>query len=312
MKNSGVNQGYCIPEPALLVLGQTLECCQLFMTNWLAICPLWISRLDHDPPCSSHPLNSGGRLSKKDLWKKNLRLHPQVTWATSQQRVASWPSWTSLGTSPQPWYKVQHLPQPKLWHGAASTYQSPPLDPPSCLIRAILWEIYKISWCYELCALNQVLLPSLWAEYCRECLRLMHAIFPGSLGLVLWSEALPSKICLPTMFVSFAVFVFSFLPGRMCTHHFHTFLVSVNNQSKHRHMRSFLALVISIYRHFLIILAVPSSPISFSLYISTIKSYGVISHPAACSPLQVLSLFWLYESKNIFCVCAMSRSYLSS
>ena len=24
--------------------------CQLFMTNWLAICPFWISQLDHDPP----------------------------------------------------------------------------------------------------------------------------------------------------------------------------------------------------------------------------------------------------------------------
>jgi len=45
-----VDQGYRIPEPALLISGQSPERRQLFMTNWLAIRPVWISRLDHDPP----------------------------------------------------------------------------------------------------------------------------------------------------------------------------------------------------------------------------------------------------------------------
>jgi len=50
MKTDMVNQSYCVPEPATLIFDQTPECHQLFMMNWLAICPLWISQLDHDPP----------------------------------------------------------------------------------------------------------------------------------------------------------------------------------------------------------------------------------------------------------------------
>ena len=45
-----VDPGYCVPELALLISGQTPEHRKLFMTNWLAIRPLWISRLGHDPP----------------------------------------------------------------------------------------------------------------------------------------------------------------------------------------------------------------------------------------------------------------------
>ena len=66
-------------------------------------------------------------------------------------------------------------------------------NPPPCLMRAILWEIYKIGWRYELCTLDQALTPRLWAEHHMEHVSFMHAIFPGSSGLVLWSEALPSK-----------------------------------------------------------------------------------------------------------------------
>ena len=66
-------------------------------------------------------------------------------------------------------------------------------NPSPCFIRVILWKIYKISWCYELCAFDQPLNPWLWAEHCMECVSFMHAIFPGSSGLLLWSEALLSK-----------------------------------------------------------------------------------------------------------------------
>ena len=45
-----VDPGYCVPELALLISEQSPEHCQHFMTNWLAICSLWISRLDYDPP----------------------------------------------------------------------------------------------------------------------------------------------------------------------------------------------------------------------------------------------------------------------
>ena len=50
VKNNLVDQGYRVPEPALLMTGQSPERRRLFMTNWLAIRPIWYSRLDHEPP----------------------------------------------------------------------------------------------------------------------------------------------------------------------------------------------------------------------------------------------------------------------
>ena len=43
VKKDVVDWGYCVPEPMLLVSRQTPWHCQLFMTNWLAIRPFWIS-----------------------------------------------------------------------------------------------------------------------------------------------------------------------------------------------------------------------------------------------------------------------------
>ena len=40
VKKGMVDPSYHVPEPALLISGQTSECHQLFMTNWLAIHPL--------------------------------------------------------------------------------------------------------------------------------------------------------------------------------------------------------------------------------------------------------------------------------
>ena len=42
--------GYRVPEPALFLSTLSPERRKTFMTNWLAIRPLWISRLDHNPP----------------------------------------------------------------------------------------------------------------------------------------------------------------------------------------------------------------------------------------------------------------------
>ena len=50
VKRGLVDQGYRIPEPALIISALSPKHRQLFMTNWLAIRLLWISRLDHDPP----------------------------------------------------------------------------------------------------------------------------------------------------------------------------------------------------------------------------------------------------------------------
>jgi hypothetical protein len=58
VKKNLVNRGYRVPELAALISGQTPKCRKLLMTNWLAILPLLISQLDHDPPPHTIPYPS--------------------------------------------------------------------------------------------------------------------------------------------------------------------------------------------------------------------------------------------------------------
>ena len=54
VKRGMVDLGYHVPEPAQFLLSPSpsniIKHHKNFMMNWLAIHPLWISRLDHDPP----------------------------------------------------------------------------------------------------------------------------------------------------------------------------------------------------------------------------------------------------------------------
>ena len=194
VKKPVIDRGYHIPEPALLVSGQSPERRQLFMTNWLAIRPVWISRLDHDPP-AQFPI--------PQLWREILHKVP------SKEELEDAPR-SSMGNKTAMGRKLAAL---EIFGDVAaamvqgSTYAPTKTvqwrneeisiasltNPPPRLTRAILWEIYEIGWRYELCALDQALNPRLWAEHRMERVSFMHAIFPGSSGLVLWSEALPSK-----------------------------------------------------------------------------------------------------------------------
>ncbi|KIO11965.1 hypothetical protein M404DRAFT_125905, partial [Pisolithus tinctorius Marx 270] len=46
----------------------------------------------------------------------------------------------------------------------------------------LLWELYKLNFCYELRALDQALVLQLWS------------IFPGGCGLSSWSAPLPQEL----------------------------------------------------------------------------------------------------------------------
>ena len=190
-----VDPGYRVPEPALLISGQSPERRQRFMTNWLAIRPLWISRLDHDPPprfpspqqwreilhgvpsrdeLEAAPTSSRGHGSAKGRKLSALEIFGEAASAMTQ------------GSS------SFALKEEVEWRGRYITIASL-TNPPPRLIQAILWEVYEIGWRYELCALDQALNPHLWAEYCAERLSFIHTLFPGSSGIVLWSEALPTR-----------------------------------------------------------------------------------------------------------------------
>ncbi|KAG8221167.1 hypothetical protein J3R82DRAFT_2723, partial [Butyriboletus roseoflavus] len=54
----------------------------------------------------------------------------------------------------------------------------------------ILWEIYELSFHYELLALDHAMVLRLWIEAPKERIKLLHSIFPEESGLVMWEESM--------------------------------------------------------------------------------------------------------------------------
>ncbi|KAH0831330.1 hypothetical protein J3R83DRAFT_13979 [Lanmaoa asiatica] len=194
LKKDMVDRGYRVPEPAILISGQTPERRQLFMTNWLAIRPLWISRLDHDPPVQFPTSQLWREILHKAPSKEELEAAPESCMGNKTAKGRKLAVLEIFGDVAPAMVQGSSFAPTKTveWRGKEILIASL-TNPPPRLIRAILWEIYEIGWRYELCALDQALNPSLWAEHRTERVSFMHAIFPGSSGLVLWSEPLPSK-----------------------------------------------------------------------------------------------------------------------
>lgn len=193
VKKNIVDPGYRVPEPALLISAGSPERRMHLMTNWLAIRALWISRLDHDPPA---------RFPSPQQWREvlhGLSSREELVSATKEQKVRNTAKGRKLAVLDIFGDIVASMTQESClgptgvldWRGRSIPIASL-INPPPRLIRAILWEIFEIGWRYELCALDQALNPRLWAENRTERLSFIYNIFPGSSGLVLWSEPLPT------------------------------------------------------------------------------------------------------------------------
>jgi hypothetical protein len=65
-------------------------------------------------------------------------------------------------------------------------------NPPPRLMRCILWELYELSFHYELLALDRVMARALWAESLHtNCRDLLYSVFPERSFVVRWSSPLP-------------------------------------------------------------------------------------------------------------------------
>ncbi|KIN98922.1 hypothetical protein M404DRAFT_97858, partial [Pisolithus tinctorius Marx 270] len=60
----------------------------------------------------------------------------------------------------------------------------------------LLWELYELNFCYELCTLNQALVPQLWPNSLDKYMHqsLLWSIFPGGCGLSSWLVPLPREL----------------------------------------------------------------------------------------------------------------------
>ena len=66
-------------------------------------------------------------------------------------------------------------------------------DPCPRLIRAILWEVYELGFRFELCALDQVVVPELWKKFPKTCRDCFDGIFPTPCGQPFWRAPLPKS-----------------------------------------------------------------------------------------------------------------------
>ncbi|KIM54804.1 hypothetical protein SCLCIDRAFT_136028, partial [Scleroderma citrinum Foug A] len=65
------------------------------------------------------------------------------------------------------------------------------------LMLSLLWELYELSFCYELYALDRVIVGHLWStdEAQLNHQTCLYSIFPGESCLLMWLEPLPQEPC---------------------------------------------------------------------------------------------------------------------
>ncbi|KAI6010247.1 hypothetical protein BKA83DRAFT_4503680 [Pisolithus microcarpus] len=124
-----------------------------YLFNWLSACPLWISQvsvcspskfpspqiwrdflntIDMDQPSSTRSAST--KLAVQDILGENI-IHVAQGYAGAPEEI----EWQGMQV------QVSSLSDPPLW-----------------LIHSILWELYELNFCYELYALDEVIIPHLW------------------------------------------------------------------------------------------------------------------------------------------------------
>lgn len=63
--------------------------------------------------------------------------------------------------------------------------------PPALLVQKITWELFELGFRYELRDLDRYLARGCWDNDAVGREQLLHGIFPGEAGLVMWSESFP-------------------------------------------------------------------------------------------------------------------------
>ncbi|KAF9226118.1 hypothetical protein BS17DRAFT_867682 [Gyrodon lividus] len=97
VKCSLLDCGYCVLDPAILLTSQSPDHKRIVMANWLTVCPLWLSHVNHNPP---------SKFPAPQLWRDFLNSIPSqeqldgitaeranqgkidVTWAASHKSAA--------------------------------------------------------------------------------------------------------------------------------------------------------------------------------------------------------------------------------
>jgi hypothetical protein len=191
VKKGLVDRGYRFPEPALLITPSSPERKKLFIANWLAARPLWISRVDHNPP---------ENFPSPQLWREFLNSCPSGESSTRASSSTTGPTQAAtrkqaakdlfgedlLDAQGTTWAIKDNLEWRNMTISVASLS-----NPPPRLMRCMLWELYELSFRYELLALDRVMARALWAESLHDRRDLLYGIFPERSFVMMWSSPLP-------------------------------------------------------------------------------------------------------------------------
>jgi hypothetical protein len=190
-----LDRGYRFPEPALLLGPKLPERLQAYLANWLACRPLWIGRVDHDPP-RTYPT--------PQLWRDFLGSVPSVQPLSSKGKDhdRKGPTATEkrkgvmrelfgddLLESQGDIFSPQGIVEFRGEQISATSLATPP----ALLAQKITWELFELGFRYELRDLDRHLARAHWEHDPVGRQQLLHGIFPGEAGLVMWSEPFPSE-----------------------------------------------------------------------------------------------------------------------
>ena len=159
--------GYWFPEPALLV-GPKDEARQLrYLTNWVRLRPVWLYLL-------RVPDSQPTRVSAQ-LWRDFLNGIHEVSSSTTRAGKRMAEIKRILGDVFNDGQFDLETLGPVYWHGSRIDNVGGDLAP------AILWELFELSFRYELLALDRYLRPSESRSRPEEARRedLLAKVFPG-------------------------------------------------------------------------------------------------------------------------------------
>ncbi|KIM50646.1 hypothetical protein SCLCIDRAFT_144968, partial [Scleroderma citrinum Foug A] len=188
VRSGQVNPGYHFLKPTLFVNVSVPEWKKTYLLNWLSAHALWMSQVDVQSP---------SKFPSPQMWRDFLNTI-DTDWLSST-RSGSMKSAVLdiLGeTIVQAAQGLTVVPAEIVWQGIQVQVSSLS-DPPLWLMHSLLWELYELSFRYELYALDRVIVGHLWStdEAWLNRQTCLYSIFPGESGLLMWSEPLPQEPC---------------------------------------------------------------------------------------------------------------------
>ncbi|KAI6102148.1 hypothetical protein F5141DRAFT_1008308 [Pisolithus sp. B1] len=191
IKSGVVDPGYHFPKPTLFVNVSTPERKKTYLLNWLSACPLWINQVDICPP---------SKFPSLQMWRDFLNTIdtdplPSTKTVSTKLAVRDILGEAIINSA----QGLAGAPQEIMWQGMQGNSNCIPFRSPLQFMQSLLWELCELTFHYELYVLDRALVPNCWtvSDSDEEWLThqsLLYDIFPGTCGLVMWSESLPCHL----------------------------------------------------------------------------------------------------------------------